>query len=79
MLKGWFTGLRVLAYLKRLTIAAESLAQSAETIARISQDEWEAKYAPRPKGKFINGQLDQEEANKMWRKRQEMEGTGLEE
>jgi hypothetical protein len=79
MLKEWFTGLRALVFLKRIAESAHRIAEAQETLARISQDEWAAKHAPRPKGKFIIGQLDQEEANKQWRKRMDLEGTGMEE
>lgn len=73
---GWFTELRALAYLKRLTLATERLAVHAETLARISQDDWEARHAPRPRGKFVSGVMDQAAANERWHQMQESERSG---
>ena len=64
---GWFTGLRAVAWLKRLALAQERAAEALETLARIEHDR--AHPAPRPRGKFIAGQLNLDETNKIWAKR----------
>ncbi len=67
MLQSW-TLLRGLAWLKRLALAAESLAESNATLARISQDEWEQTHAPRPRARsFVSGTLDQAAANQLYK------------
>jgi hypothetical protein len=78
MLREWITAFRVLGYLKRLTIAAESLAESQETLARIETDRWQQANMPRPKGKFVIGSLDVKAANELWHRQQEAERTGTE-
>ena len=75
----WFTGLRAIAWLKRIALAGERQAEALETLARISEDEWAAKHAPRPHGKFIVGTLDQKAANDNWNKLRRMEETGVDE
>ena len=63
----WFTVGRLVIWVKRLALAAERQAEALETLARIEQDR--AHPAPRPRGKFISGQLNLDETNKIWRKR----------
>jgi hypothetical protein len=58
---------RALVYLKRIAEAQASQAESLATLSRVSQDEWESKHAPRPRGKFVVGQMDVAEVNKRWR------------
>ena len=67
MLREWITGLRALAYLKRMSASMESQAESLATLARIEQDRWEREFAPRPRGKFVVGTLDQKAANEYYR------------
>jgi hypothetical protein len=62
-----FAVLRIVAWLKRLSLAAERSAEAQETLARISQDEWNTRHAPRPRGKLSIGTLDQAAANEHWR------------
>jgi len=74
----WWIGLRVLVYLKRLSQSAERQADALETLARIESDRWQQQYGPRPKGKFIVGQLDVKAANERWHRQQEADKYGTE-
>ena len=68
----WFATARLVVYLKRISESQARIAQALETLARIEQDQWETEHAPRPKGKFVIGRLDQTAANKRWRQMNEI-------
>lgn len=69
----WWALRRAVVYLKRASLSLERQAVAAETLARIEQDRWEREFAPRPKGKFLVGQLNIEEANKLYRETHHIE------
>jgi hypothetical protein len=61
-----FTNLRILAYCRRAVVALESLAESQRTLARLAQDEWEFRNAPRPRKEVSISTFDRDGVSKRW-------------
>lgn len=74
----WFTNLRMLAFARRAVRALESLATSQSTLARIADDDWRKRNAPRLARKAEFATLDILEVNKRYRLEQEAKMVGEE-
>lgn len=70
--------LRALVYLKRIAIAAESIAASQRNLSTLSTAEWERKHpAARPRATEIST-MDIDKIESEWRKEQEARMEGVE-
>lgn len=74
----WSISLRALAFLRRLTVAVESIAASQRTVAQLMVAEWERKHpAARPRMVEV-GTLDVDKVEAEWKREQEAHDAGVE-
>ena len=73
-----FTNLRLLAFARRAVIALESLAESQRTLAKLAQDDWDARNAPRPRTQTSFSAFDRDAVSKRWEEDQALRrGSGV--
>lgn len=69
----WSISLRALAFLRRLVRAAESIADSQRTLARVSADEWNRAHpTTKRKAPVEISAMDLTKIEDEWRKEQEI-------
>lgn len=66
--------LRLVVHVKRAAESLSSIAESLRTIARVAEDEWIEKHAPRKARDTQVATFDREKADKEWREQQEARG-----
>lgn len=69
--------LRLVVHAKRAAESLSSIAESLRTIARVAEDEWVEKHAPRKAQQTSIATFDREKADRDWLEQQEARGVRI--